>query len=103
MGDVITTPPLPWFPLLSAGFPGSILTGFVGLIVSIVVIMSGISIARDTLEPLIGKGVDPKLYGEIKELLESYDGIVGTHDLIVHNYGPGRKHGFHSPRRFPGM
>ena len=61
-----------------------------GLIVSIVVIMSGISIARDTLEPLIGKGVDPKLYGEIKELVESYDGIVGTHDLIVHNYGPGR-------------
>ena len=89
MGDVITTTAT-LVSIIVCRFSGINIDGVVGLIVSIVVIMSGISIARDTLEPLIGKGVDPKLYGEIKELVESYDGIVGTHDLIVHNYGPGR-------------
>ena len=49
---------------------------------SLIVVWSGISIARDTLEPLIGQGTDPKLYENIKTLVESYDGIVGTHDLI---------------------
>ncbi len=34
--------------------------------------------------------MDPKLYQAITELVESYDGIVGTHDLIVHNYGPNK-------------
>ena len=89
MGDVITTTAT-LVSIIVCRFSGINIDGVVGLIVSIVVIMSGISIARDTLEPLIGKGVDPKLCGEIKELVESYDGIVGTHDLIVHNYGPGR-------------
>lgn len=89
MGDVITTTAT-LVSIIVCRFSGVNIDGVVGLIVSIVVIMSGISIARDTLEPLIGKGVDPKLCGEIKELVESYDGIVGTHDLIVHNYGPGR-------------
>ena len=89
MGDVITTTAT-LVSIIVCRFSGVNIDGVVGLIVSIVVIMSGISIARDTLEPLIGKGVDPKLCGEIKALVESYDGIVGTHDLIVHNYGPGR-------------
>ena len=51
---------------------------------------SGISIAKDTLEPLIGQGADPDLYARIMKEVASYEGIVGTHDLIVHNYGPGR-------------
>ena len=51
---------------------------------------SGVSIFRDTLEPLVGEAVDPELYQQITDLVESYDGILGTHDLIVHNYGPGK-------------
>jgi divalent metal cation (Fe/Co/Zn/Cd) transporter len=61
-----------------------------GIIVSVIVIWSGISIARDTLEPLIGQGIPRDLYKKISDTVESYDGIVGTHDLIVHNYGPNR-------------
>ena len=61
-----------------------------GLIVSAIVIWSGISIAKDTLEPLIGERVPAELYQKITDIVESYDGIVGTHDLIVHNYGPNR-------------
>ena len=51
---------------------------------------AGISIAKDTLEPLIGEAVSPEVYVQITKFVEQYDGIVGNHDLIVHNYGPGK-------------
>ena len=89
MGDVITTTAT-LGSILVCHFSGVNIDGIVGLLVSLLVIWSGISIARDTREPLIGQGVDPKLYADIKNRVEAYDGIVGTHDLIVHNYGPGR-------------
>ena len=61
-----------------------------GLGVALVVMWAGFSIAKDTLEPLIGEAVDPEIYEKIKKYVEKYEGIVGTHDLIVHNYGPNR-------------
>lgn len=89
LGDVITTSAT-IVSILVCAFTGVNIDGIVGIAVSLIVIWSGISIARDTLAPLIGQGADPKLCGEIKRMVESYDGIVGTHDLIVHNYGPNR-------------
>ena len=89
MGDVITTSAT-IVSIIISGFTGINIDGAAGIAVSLIVVWSGISIARDTLEPLIGQGTDPKLYENIKTLVESYDGIVGTHDLIVHNYGPNR-------------
>lgn len=64
------------------------LDGIVGIAVSILVILAGINIAKDTLAPLIGEPIDAKEYQKITEFVERYDGIVGSHDLIVHNYGP---------------
>ena len=64
--------------------------GIVGLAVSVVVMIAGVNIAKDTLAPLIGEAIDPEVYREITRFVESYPGIVGTHDLIIHNYGPGR-------------
>lgn len=64
--------------------------GFVGLGVSLMVMWAGVGIAKDTLEPLIGKPVDPAEYKKITRFVEGYDGIEGSHDLIVHNYGPGK-------------
>ncbi|MBQ9765526.1 MAG: cation transporter [Lachnospiraceae bacterium] len=64
--------------------------GYVGLLLSLIVIWNGINIAKDTLAPLIGESMDKELCEKIRTKVESYDGIVGTHDLIVHNYGPGR-------------
>ena len=64
--------------------------GIVGLGVSLVVMWAGIGIAKDTLEPLIGEAVEPEEYARIKEFVEGYEGVLGSHDLIVHNYGPGR-------------
>lgn len=89
MGDVITTSAT-IVSLLFFRFSGFNIDGIVGLGVSLVVMWAGIGIARDTLEPLIGEAVSPEVYTQITDFVEHYDGIVGTHDLIVHNYGPGK-------------
>ena len=89
LGDVAATSAT-ILSLLIFYFFGWNLDGIVGVIVSIVVMIAGINIAKDTLTPLIGEAIDPKLYGEISNYVESFEGIVGTHDLIIHNYGPSR-------------
>ena len=89
MGDVITTGAT-IVSLVFFGITGINIDGFVGVGVALVVMWAGVGIAKDTLEPLIGEAIDPEVYKEIKKFVESYDGIEGTHDLIVHNYGPGR-------------
>lgn len=89
IGDVITTSAT-ILSLIVFGVTGINIDGFVGLGVSLVVMWAGISIAKDTLEPLIGEAVSPEVYVQITKFVEQYDGIVGSHDLIVHNYGPGR-------------
>lgn len=89
MGDVATTS-VTILSILFWKLTGMNIDGFVGIIVSLVVMWAGIGIARDTLEPLIGEAVAPEEYVRISRFVEKYEGIVGSHDLIVHNYGPGR-------------
>ena len=89
LGDVITTSATV-LSIIICHFTSINVDAIAGLIVSAIVIWSGISIAKDTLEPLIGERVPAVLYQKITDIVESYDGIVGTHDLIVHNYGPNR-------------
>lgn len=62
--------------------------GYMGLLVSLFVLYAGVNIIKDTLEPLLGEAVTPEVYERISSFVESYEGILGTHDLIVHNYGP---------------
>lgn len=64
--------------------------GVIGLVVSVLVLLAGVNIAKDTLAPLLGQAIEPEVYHRISEFVESYDGIIGSHDLIVHNYGPSR-------------
>lgn len=71
-----------------AGMTGWQIDGYMGLIVSVFVMIAGFRIAKDTLEPLLGQAVDREAYEKITKLVESYPGIVGTHDLIIHSYGP---------------
>lgn len=89
IGDVITTAAT-IASVLFWRITGWNIDGFVGLGVSLVIMWAGIGIARDTLEPLIGKPVSREEYERITRFVEGYPGIVGSHDLIVHNYGPGR-------------
>jgi cation diffusion facilitator family transporter len=89
LGDVVTT----LATILSVavyGIWGLNIDGIVGLIVSVAVMLAGVNIAKETLTPLIGEPIDPKLYQEITDFVESFEGIIGSHDLIVHNYGPSR-------------
>ena len=89
LGDVFTTAAT-IVSLFIFHFLGINVDGFVGLIVAAVVLWAGIGIARDTLAPLIGSPADPELARKIVARVKSYPGIVGSHDLIIHNYGPGR-------------
>lgn len=89
MGDVVTTAAT-IVSICIYGVLGYNVDGIVGLIVSVVVMIAGVNIAKDTLAPLIGEAIDPEVYKQISDFVESFEGIVGTHDLIVHNYGPSR-------------
>ena len=89
LGDVITTSATV-LSIIICHFTSINVDAIAGLIVSGIVIWSGVSIAKDTLEPLIGQRVPSELYQKITDMVESYEGIVGAHDLIVHNYGPNR-------------
>ena len=89
MGDVLATSATILSILVFRIF-GINIDGFIGIGVSLVVMKAGIGIAKDTIEPLLGEAVPNDVYKKITTFVESFDGVVGTHDLIVHNYGPGR-------------
>lgn len=89
MGDVLTTSATIVSLLVFKIFDLNI-DGIIGFIVALIVIWAGINIAKDTLKPLLGEAGDPKMVKQIKNLVESYDGILGSHDMIIHNYGPTR-------------
>lgn len=72
-------------------FTGYCIDGYVGVFVALFIIWAGVNIIRDTIKPLIGEPITPELVDSIISHVESYEGILGTHDLIVHDYGPNKK------------
>lgn len=64
-----------------------------GIIVALVIIYAGINIIRGTMGPLLGEPPDKELVKQLEELVMSYDGIVGIHDLVLHSYGHGKVFG----------
>ena len=67
------------------------LDGWVGLVVALFILWSAVQAARDTISPLLGQAPDPALVKEIEALVMAHDTVVGVHDLVVHDYGPGRR------------
>ncbi len=67
--------------------------GFCGIAVGILIFVAGINAAKETLSPLLGEAPDPEFVEQIEEIVMNYDkdSIIGIHDLIVHDYGPGRR------------
>ncbi len=86
-GDVLITS-VTIVSIIIGKMTGLAIDGWMGLVVSVFVLIAGFNIARETLEPLLGEAVDRDIYKLITDMVESYEGIVGSHDLIVHNYGP---------------
>ena len=76
--------------LLISKFTGYNIDGFAGLLVSFLIIRAGFDIINDVISSLMGSMPDPALVSEIEETVLSHKGIVGVHDLMVHDYGPGR-------------
>lgn len=87
--DVLATAGVLLGCLVSKHF-GVQVDGFVGLAVALVILWSGISIGRETISPLLGKQADGELVDRISTLVLSHDKILGIHDLLVHDYGPGQ-------------
>jgi len=81
---VILTSVLSYF----VDFPA--LDGIVGTLVSVLIIYAGFGITMDTIGLLLGTPPSPEMTEKIRELVMNADGVVGVHDLIVHDYGPGR-------------
>ena len=66
------------------------LDGIAGLVIGIFISISGVQLVRDTLNPLLGQTPNQKLVSYIEHKILSYPEVLGTHDLMVHDYGPGR-------------
>ena len=64
--------------------------GYVGLVVALFILFSAYKAAKETLSPLLGQAPDPELVQEIRDIVLSNDTVLGVHDLVVHDYGPGR-------------
>ncbi len=65
--------------------------GYTGLAVALFILWSGIGIARDTVNPLLGQGADPALGQALAKMLTANPKVLGFHDLMVHDYGPGQR------------
>lgn len=72
---------------LFTSFP---IDGYLGIIISIFIIYSGIQLIKDTINPLLGEAPDPEMVKKLKDEILKFDYITGVHDLIIHNYGPSK-------------
>ena len=88
--DVITTAAVLLAGLV-AKFTNLHIDGYAGLLVAVFILYSGVGIAKDTIDPLLGAAPDPALVHRIRDMILGYDKVLGIHDLIVHDYGPGRQ------------
>ncbi|MBQ9396566.1 MAG: cation transporter [Proteobacteria bacterium] len=69
----------------------AVIDGIMGVLVALFIVWSGFGLVRETISPLLGESPDPTLVTRIEEKVMSYDGVLGMHDLIVHDYGPGNQ------------
>ncbi len=77
--------------MLITRFKGINIDGWCGCAVALFIIYTGIMAAKDTLGPLLGQPPEPEFVDEIEKIVRSRSEIVGIHDLVVHDYGPGRQ------------
>ena len=71
-------------------FSGLNIDGYVGLAVAVFILYSGVMIGKETVSPLLGTQADENLVERISQIVLSHDKILGIHDLLVHDYGPGQ-------------
>ena len=89
LGDVVATFAV-LVSMLIYRFTGFDPDNYCGILVSVFILWSGFSSAKDTVSTLLGKRPDKELVNKICSIVLGFDGIIGVHDLVVHDYGPGR-------------
>lgn len=90
LSDCISTGAVIVSLILSYFIPGIPFDGIIGLLVSVIIMYAGFNIAKEVINILLGAPPDPEFIQKITDMLMETDEIVGVHDLIVHDYGPGR-------------
>ena len=75
---------------LVSHFTSLSIDGWCGILVGLFICYAGCQAAKDTISPLLGQAPDKEFVSKINDLVMAHEGILGIHDLIVHNYGPGR-------------
>lgn len=88
--DVITTSAVLLAALIEH-FTAFRADGWMGLAVSCFILYSGVGLAKDTISPLLGENADPELREKIVDNIRACPKVLGFHDLIVHDYGPGQR------------
>ncbi len=78
--------------LLVSHFTSFVVDGYCGVAVAVFIFIAGITAARDTINPLLGQAPTKEFVQQVSDIVLSHDDIIGIHDLMVHNYGPGRIH-----------
>ena len=76
--------------MLVGKWTGLAVDGYVGLLVALFILFSAYKAAKETLSPLLGQAPDPELVQEIRDIVAAHGTVQGVHDLVVHDYGPGR-------------
>lgn len=87
--DVISTSAV-LISVIVGKFTGIQIDGYMGCLVALFIIWSGIQLVRETTSPLLGEAPDQELVDSIAEIVKKEPGVLGIHDLMVHNYGPGK-------------
>ena len=77
--------------VISTKFTDLPVDAYIGVALSVFILYSGISAAKDTVEPLLGTPPSKEFIDKIEEIVMSHEPISGIHDVVVHDYGPGRK------------
>lgn len=89
--DVITTAVVLVSTFLCSATGIYIIDGIMGIAVAVFILVNGVQLVRETLSPLLGKAPDADFVRHIEETVMSFPGVLGVHDLMVHDYGPGSR------------
>jgi cation diffusion facilitator family transporter len=88
--DAVSTTAVLIAGVLSTAF-GWQIDGWMGLAVALFILYSGVMLAKETISPLLGENASPELREQIEKLVKSVPEVLGYHDLMVHDYGPGQR------------
>ena len=90
LGDAAATTAV-LISLVVSRMTGWLIDGYMGVLVALFILLAGYRAAKETIEPLLGLRPEKELVCELEKVVLSYEPITGVHDLILHDYGPGRR------------